>query len=117
MECTQASILKEMWRLSTRLMLLLLCGNFTLAHATEKSIVNLKLAYPQYVSEITSNYIAWHDGTRMQIGGSSLLMNWFRSKSLKIDKTSEMITDKDVVHARFEPFFKKMYGKSPRGGP
>jgi peptidoglycan LD-endopeptidase CwlK len=85
-----------------------------LAFAVDSSIYNLKLAYPQHVNEVTSSYIAWHDGTRMQIGSSSALMNWFTNKRLKLGSHAELITDKDIVHARFEPFFKKMYGRTPR---
>lgn len=86
----------------------------TSCFALEPAIGNLQKAYPEYINQITSTYIDWRDGTRMQIGGSSMLMNWFRGKSMHADKNSDMITEKDVVHARFEPFFKKMYGRTPR---
>jgi peptidoglycan L-alanyl-D-glutamate endopeptidase CwlK len=88
------------------------CIASSLTYATDPTILNLLKAYPLHVKEIHSTYIDWQDGTRMQIGGSSMLMNWFRGRSMKLDKSTEMITEKDVVHARFEPFFKKMYGKT-----
>lgn len=86
----------------------------SLCHAIDPSIYNLKIAYPQHVKDVTYSYIDWHDGTRMQIGGSSMIMNWLRGRSMKADKSVDMITEKDVLHARFEPFFKKMYGNTPR---
>jgi hypothetical protein len=103
----------EKKRLVQGLLLTFLCLITTFSHAAEQSIANLKIAYPGYIKEVTSNYIAWQDGTRMQIGGSSALLNWFNGRSFNIDKSSDMITEKDVLHARFEPFFKKMYGKTP----
>jgi hypothetical protein len=83
------------------------------AFATDPSIVNLKLAYPKHVRDVSSSVIDWNDGTRMQIGGSFALFNWFQGKSLGVN-SPEVISDKDVIHARFEPFFKKMYGATPR---
>lgn len=83
------------------------------AFATDASIVNLKVAYPEHVSAVSSSVISWKDGTRMQIGSSFALFNWFQGKSLGVN-SPEVISDKDVIHARFEPFFKKMYGGTPR---
>lgn len=80
----------------------------------DPSIQNLKNAYPKYVNNVSSSYIDWHDGTRMQLGGSSSLLNWFRGTSHHGASKVEIINDKDVLHARFTPFFQKMYGKSPR---
>jgi len=92
----------------------LCCFHSLTAFALDPALYKLKVAYPQYVSSINSDYIAWHDGTRMQISGSSALMDWLKGKSLRVDKSAEIISEKDVIHARFEPFFKKMYGRSPR---
>ncbi len=78
--------------------------------SSDPGINHLKEAYPQYVKDVTSNYIAWHDGTRMQIGGSSSLLNWFTGKALHLDKSADVISEKDIVHSRFEPFFKNPYG-------
>lgn len=80
----------------------------------DQSIWNLKVAYPTYVSSVSRYYIDWHDGTRMQLGGSPSLFSWFRSSSNRPGSKVEIINDKDVMHARFTPFFQKMYGKSPR---
>jgi peptidoglycan L-alanyl-D-glutamate endopeptidase CwlK len=97
------------------LFLALLCCYATATYASiDPTIQNLKIAYPTHVKDVTSAYIAWQDGTRMQIGGSSALMNWLRGKSMHVDPKVEVISEKDVLHARFEPFFKKMYGKTPR---
>lgn len=82
--------------------------------STEQSILNLKTAYPEHVKDVSSSYIDWRDGTRMQFGGSFALLDWFRGKSMHVDSKTEVISDKDVLHARFVPFFKKMYGNSPR---
>ncbi len=98
----------------TLLLSLLLCYAAPSLASIDPSILKLKLAYPEYVQSITSGYITWHDGTRMQIGSSSALLDWVRGRNQHIDRDAEIISDKDIVHARFEPFFKKMYGKSPR---
>lgn len=96
------------------LALLFICCLPSISQASpEPSIYNLKSAYPNHVREVTSNYIDWQDGTRMQIGGSSSLMNWLTGRALHIDRSTEIISDKDVLHARFEAFFKKMYGGTP----
>src|SRR3990167_7961346 len=101
-----------------RLIVYILVASFycfvTNVFAADPGIYHLKEAYPQYVKDVTSNYIAWHDGTRMQIGGSSSLMNWFTGKALHVDKSVDIISEKDIVHSRFEPFFNKMYGGTPR---
>lgn len=86
----------------------------THAFAADQVIENLRTAYPDHVRDVSNHYIDWHDGTRMQLGGSFALLNWFRGKSMHADPKVEIITDKDVLHARFVPFFKKMYGNSPR---
>lgn len=69
----------------------------------------LKLAYPEYVKTVTSDYIDWHDGTRMILGESHPFMNL-----VKFRKNNLIISDSDIMHERFEPFFKKMYGGSAR---
>lgn len=71
----------------------------------------LKLAYPEHVKDITDSHIIWHDGTMMQLGETQGFSSFFRKKSKKSDV---VISEKDIVHARYEPFFKKMYGNSPR---
>ncbi len=115
MESIIRKALKDKTALLTRCLLACFCSILPLsAAAMDASLYNLKSAYPQYVSTVTSDYIAWHDGTRMQIGGSSALLNWFKGKSLHLDKSADIISEKDVIHARFEPFFKKMYGRTAR---
>lgn len=115
MECNFISTLMEKTFGTIRCLVILICffPCFTFA-SPDPSISNLKAAYPEQVREVTSNYIDWHDGTRMQIGGSSALMNWLRGRALHIDRSTEIISDKDVLHSRFEAFFKKMYGGTPR---
>ncbi len=100
--------------LINRLFVLFIVSIMSSAYATEQSIINLKSAYPDHVKAVTSRYIDWQDGTRMQLGGSFALLDWFRGKSMNVDTKTEVISDKDVLHARFVPFFKKMYGNSPR---
>src|SRR5690349_4417676 len=73
----------------------------------------LQIAYPKHVYQITSRYIVWQDGTRMPIQNISLFDKLFAIFH-QIDSSQEMITKKDIVHGRFEPFFKKMYGQSAK---
>ena len=94
--------------------LLLFCFTMNAHAGAELCIEKLKSAYPNHVKEVQSNYIAWNDGTRIQIGGSSALLDWFRRRSLGPNIYPEVLTEKDIVHARFEPFFKKMYGNSAK---
>lgn len=97
-----------------RLLFVCFCCYTANVYAVDPSIAHLKDAYPQHVKSVGRSYIDWNDGTRMQIGGSSALMNWLTGKTLGVSKAADIITDKDVVHARFEPFFKKMYGSNAR---
>lgn len=102
-------------RIIARFLLLAGCLHSLTAIASIYSpIQKLKSAYPEYVRTATNSYIDWHDGTRMQVGGSSSLMNWLHGKTMHVTQSVDVISDKDIMHARFEPFFKKMYGDSPR---
>mgnify|MGYP003648213582 CR=1 FL=1 len=104
----------EKLRLLSNLILALACLGCTLLHAdTTASILSLKLAYPKHISEATNKYVAWHDGTRMPIAGGLGLLSWFKGKSAG-KAADNIISKKDVLHARFEPVFKKMYGKSSK---
>lgn len=69
----------------------------------------LKIAYPEHIKEVTNDYIDWHDGTRMLLGDSHPLLNLFHPKKRQL-----IISDSDIRHDRYEPFFKKMYGDTAK---
>lgn len=72
---------------------------------------SLQMAYPNHVKSITSDSITWHDGTLMQLGSYSPFRLFSHKNKQQPDA---IITDNDIRHERFEPFFKKMYGSSAR---
>lgn len=102
-------------RLALYLTLLVFISGITTALASpDVSIQNLKAAYPEQVKEVTSRYIAWNDGTHQQLGDGFAFFNWFRGNASHNDQKSDVISDKDISHARFVPFFQKMYGRSAK---
>jgi peptidoglycan L-alanyl-D-glutamate endopeptidase CwlK len=84
-------------------------------NAQAKSIDELKrleIAYPQSIQRISEKFIIWKDGKRMLIRGSVPLLDSFTSKIYNLDQTIGSISKNDIKRDRYEPFFKKMYGKS-----
>lgn len=92
--------------------LLLFClATVAQAHTTH-SLKQLSKAYPAHIQKVTTNYIAWKDGTRMPIQSASPIVDKFIDLFYRFDPTVEMISQKDIRQERYEPLFKKMYGKS-----
>jgi len=90
----------------------ILC-NTVFAAKSLNEFEKLKIAYPDTIQEITKNYIAWPDGKRMQIKKFGLT-DKYNAKKYRVDKSIGSISKLDVRHDSFEPFFRKMYGNSPR---
>lgn len=100
----------------TRFIPLILALFFTIpTHAQNiDALKTLEKAYPDYIDEITSQYIAWKDGTRMQVKGSFALFDKISAMVNKVDPKVGSISNKDVLEDDYEPFFRKMYGSTAK---
>ncbi len=70
----------------------------------------LKESYPGVITDVSPQYITWHDGTKMRLMGSSLfdkISRWFHPELAK-----SSISIKDLQCHNYELFLKKMYGDS-----
>ncbi len=76
------------------------------------SLKHLQEAYPQHVNEVTTHYIAWHDGSRIPIETSSPLFDKIADWYYHLNASLGIITRKDIKQERYEPVFRKMYGNS-----
>lgn len=94
------------------LILLIFCIQ-TLAKAeSSHSLKRLQHAYPTYIHEVTTNYIAWKDGTRMPLQSSSFFIDKLINMFYHLDPAVGVISQKDIQQERYEPLFRKMYGNS-----
>lgn len=80
--------------------------------AAPASLANLRKAYPDYIQDVTSHYIKWKDGTRMQIEGSFSLFNGITRMLLHLNRNDGSLSAKDVQREHYEDVFRKMYGNS-----
>jgi len=79
-------------------------------------------AYPEHLSHIDGNHVVWKDGTRMQLDHGRRYSDhdaWLDNACLRdqllqcyahADHTSAPALNFDPGRARYEPFFRKMYG-------
>lgn len=90
--------------------------SFSLATKAAKvdEIKRLQLAYPESIHAVSSNYIAWKDGSLMQVKRSSSLLNYFAKMCYHFDPKIGSISRDDIIRDSFEPFFRKMYGSSAK---
>lgn len=72
----------------------------------------LELAYPDSIKEVSSNYIAWKDGSLMRVRSSFPLANLFAEIIYNFDPKVGSISRQDILRDSYEPFFRKMYGNS-----
>lgn len=99
------------------LALLFLCSSLFLHPASVcarevSALESLKIAYPEYIDEITSQYVGWKDGSRMPIKGSFASFNKLFGSLYHVDHSLGSISEKDVLEDDYEPFFRKMYGSN-----
>ena len=73
----------------------------------------LEKAYPETIRRYGIKYITWKDGSRMLIRGGSTLIDDFATRLFNINTALGSISKDDVIHDRYEPIFRKMYGSSP----
>lgn len=73
----------------------------------------IKEAYPETIQDVSSNYIIWKDGKRINIRGAFLdrLVSFFSRSNSKQAESS--LSVRDLRCDSYEPFFKQMYGSSP----
>ncbi len=105
--------------------LILISNTFLCANS---DIEKLKNAYPNFIKDYSSNYIIWNDDEKM-IFDDLISNKSFEEKlnnpslkdqlSIKYIKTIENkdyipSLNEDAGRIRYEPFFKKMYGKNER---
>lgn len=74
----------------------------------------LHQAYPECIHRVSSNYIAWQDGTRMPISGSFPLLDRITGFFYGLDYSRGSISRYENKRDRFEPVMRKMYGNSAR---
>lgn len=85
------------------------------AEASQPNLLHkLPQAYPESVHEITLNYIAWRDGTRIPIRSVIPVFDFFLAKMYKMDTAFGSVTNEELIRDRCEPFFRKMYGNSAK---
>lgn len=73
---------------------------------------NLQIAYPKYVKEVKSKYIAWQDGSRIPIDGPLPLLDRAADLFYGMDRSYGSISKKEVKRKHYTAVFKKMYGRS-----
>jgi hypothetical protein len=91
--------------------LFLFLGTFAKAQSPH-SLKQLQKAYPTHVKAVTTNYIAWQDGTRIPIESSSSFLDKLIGLFYHFDPALGIISKKDIQQERYEPLFRKMYGNS-----
>lgn len=85
------------------------------AHAaSSKFLHHLPDAYPDHVDKVALHYIACKDGTRLPIGSTIPIFDFFIGKLYHVDHSYGNISHKDLKRDRFESLFRKMYGNSPQ---
>ncbi len=94
------------------LLLILLCFGITIKTWASDEIEDLKTAYPDTIQDVTSSSIIWKDGTHMPIRDSLSLIGGLQN--LFFHRSGENISKRALICDNYEPFFKKMYGGSPR---
>lgn len=96
----------------TKLLLFIFAINFFLTANAQNidALKRLHEAYPENIDKVTSNYIAWKDGTRMAVKGSFALLDKIFGSFYHVDANVGAISSQDVEEDDYEPFFRKMYG-------
>ncbi|OGT45878.1 MAG: hypothetical protein A3E83_00660 [Gammaproteobacteria bacterium RIFCSPHIGHO2_12_FULL_41_20] len=79
----------------------------------DTALQNLQKAYPDAIKAVTSHYIDWRDGTRMQIRSSFPVFNRLMGWLHHADSSVGSISRRDILDDSYEPFFRKMYGNTP----
>ena len=87
----------------------------THAQATETNIElkRLQEGYPEMIQNVSPNYISWRDGTQTPIRGRFAFLEGFANLFRSAANKRESVSIKDLHCDSYEPFFKKMYGRSP----
>lgn len=98
----------------SKFLLLFILFFLTISAYAESSdgLNRLQKAYPNHIKDITSRYILWSDGSRMIIRGAIPLFDKIVGLFNHVDQSIGAISNEDVEVDRYEPFFRKMYGKS-----
>jgi peptidoglycan L-alanyl-D-glutamate endopeptidase CwlK len=94
------------------LFFIILCSGINTHARSVDELKRLEKAYPESIKKVSSNYIAWKDGTRMPVRSSFPLVDRLKKLLLKIDYSEGSISKQDIRNDSYEPFFKKMYGNS-----
>ena len=98
----------------TKFLLFFVCFCFVVSTQAQSvnELTRLKIAYPECIQDVSSNYITWKDGSRMPIRGSFPLLDRLLGLIYHVDPFIEGISREDLLEDRYETFFKKMYGDS-----
>lgn len=95
------------------LLILLFSINFATRAEASDELDRLEKAYPDTIKKVSTNYIAWQDGSRMLIRGAFPLFDHLVTLLYHLDTSMGSISKDDVRRDQYEPFFKKMYGSTP----
>lgn len=79
-----------------------------ISFAATINVNRIKEAYPQMIQNATSHYIVWSDGTRTPIKGAG----WIGHLASLLRNNKDSFSLKELQCHGFEPFLKKMYGKT-----
>jgi len=89
------------------------CFTINVQAQLRKELQYIKDAYPDSIQSVEPNSITWKDGSQMAIR-NSLFNELFNSVNYYSENTSKSISIKDLQCDTYEPFFKKMYGRTPQ---
>lgn len=96
--------------------LLLILLSLSIVTTTKAHSVNelkrLEKAYPESIQAVSNKYITWKDGSRMLVRGRMPLIDMLAKIFYHLDSSLGSISQEDIQHDSYEPFFKKMYGGS-----